>query len=310
LIKFGATLDTASVITTLYYYTDTVLLKDTCAYALVKASNTVFNINKISYDGTSKTLTKWTRAGGDSFGYNQLIEKDNILYITANTTNSNYGYLGMINLTDDTVIKSTAYSLQGWILTNSEDNSLVFIQYNNTNANMYSMGIDGTLTSIGTLPYGIYNDTLDTVYYIPYANTVCGFSLKSGVYMVLDSDGTNISSYSVRQHVSGFSDTSTGGVITPDEVTCENNVMTCTFMYYNYTYKQNYYGTLTLDMNYTMSAEDNRLFPIDNEALSNGFYRKIQLFAPAIGTEYKNTISPTEYEEINTMAEDVLGGVE
>lgn len=310
LLKFGNALDTVSVIAELNYYTDDVILTDTCAYAFVKSSSTVINVNKILYDGTSSTLTSWTRAGGDVSSDNQLIIKDNILYGTYSTINSNYGYLCMIDITNDTVIKSTAYSLQGWIITNSEDKSLIFIQYANNNANMYSIGTDGTLTSVGTLPYGIYNDTLDNLYYIPYANTICGFSTKAGVYVATDSAGTNISTFSIRQFIAGTSDTSLGGTVIPGNVICEDNIIKCDFMYYNYTLKQNYSGTITIDMNHIFTTEKNTLFPIDTESLANNIYRKIQLFTPAIGTEYENTISPAEYEEINTMAEDVLGGVE
>lgn len=268
------------------------------------ASNKTVDVAKVSYGGTRTALTSWTRSAGDYYGDGRLVVYDNHIYITMNTTNSNYGYLGIINMENDSVTCSKSYSTQCWLMHDIHTGELLFGQYANSVTNVYKMSTDGTLTNYGTINTSLYNDDFNCGYFVPELNGIVGFGMFNGINSFVNSGNFNLAYL-----VSGNTEQDNWYLMLTD-VTCENDVIKADMLYFNSALKLNYKCTYTIDISYSFIDTGVKVLLGINGDEHAGRYRKVNILPGAINTQYENTISPTEYEEINTIAEDVLGGVE
>lgn len=313
LFKYDSVSNEVTVLKTFDYYDDNLLFTDNCMYATVKSSNTVMNVDKILYDGTTNTITSWTRQDGDYSGDAQLLVKDNILFVTMNVINDNYGFFSMIDLTNDNVIISKSYSLQGCIATNIDTNEFIFCQVANTGTDLYNIGEDGTLTKFGHIDASIYNSSFNYGYYIPSINDICAFNCdRSYVYIMANSKSTFTSSFLLNNLISGsYNRIDNADAMSLTNVTYNNGVMTAECIHYNADENLNYICNIYVDTNCTFTTDSNNLLTIDNEKIVNNISRTVEILVPPIkAMSYEGTISPEDYNTAINTAKQIEGSVE
>lgn len=255
-----------------------VLFTDNCIYLVCPSTTSLkVDIKKITYTGTETTLTSWTRAGGTYYGDGCMEIEDGYLYVTAFPTNNNYGYLGIINITDDTVTCSKAYSLQSWLIRDIHTNKLLFAQYSNATTAVYTMATDGTLTAYGTINNTLYNSDVTKGYFVSELNNIVGLGIFNGISSFHSSTSTYISHFNLGYIISGDTDQDCYYQILQD-ISVENNIIKANFIYYNSILNLNYECTYTIDINKSFGQIDKgNLFAI-NGTESSGRYRKVNIF--------------------------------
>jgi hypothetical protein len=286
------------------------ILTNTGMYIASKSSSssTTVDIVKVSYEGKTTTLSTWARSSGTSY-YDDgtMILENGYLYIVLNTGNSNYGYLCIIQLSDDTVTFSEAYSKQGWLMHDIHTNQLLFGQYANKVVDVYAIATDGTLTQYGTINGSLYNKNFSSGYFVPELNSIVGLGEYNGIASYCKSSSTSIDYFAIGYLISGDLD-QTYYYQTSLDVICENSIVKANMMYYNDKLNLNYECTFTIDISHSFSETGNSiLFGINSSECFFNRYRKVNILPTAVNTQYENTITPTEYDIALETTSDILG---
>lgn len=270
-------------------------------------------LQKVTYDGT---VTQLCTIGYTSTLYHGgIFEDGNYLYYTGNVVNSYTTYVVMVDITSDTVVLNKSYSKSSAWWRDVENNRIILAQRGSGESvvTLSTVSNSGILTSVGTISCTIYGVDTFHCYYLDSIKQVIGVSNYNGLQLLRNTSATAIGYYNAPLTYLVGGDTEfydNGDFMILNDVNYSNGKMTLDIMFYSVHRALNYKGQIIVDLQYSFTnTTENKLFGI-NSTEYEGRYRKVNILPGAINVQYENTISPAEYEEINTMAEDVLGGVE